>query len=145
MPVRSNACEECGVPLAVGLAQCPNCGARTGTVFSESSPSPDLTRFSTRRKATGVDIRHQVEKAREGASNALYLALASFVPLLGLPLAVAAIVFAVRAERTLASYNIEEGRGSAMAGIIVGALGILAQVSYGVYAWRTGFSAILGG
>jgi hypothetical protein len=141
MPVKAKVCDECGVPLALGLATCPNCGARTGTLFSEAGPPPDLKKFSTRPKPTAFDARHSVDKAREGANNSLYLGLASFIPLIGIALGIAAILLGVRADRTLSQCNIEDGRGPAMVGIIVGSLGLVAQISYAVYAWKSGIAA----
>src|SRR5579862_7975274 len=101
MPVASNICEECGVPLALGLAVCPSCGARTGTLFSETGEKPNLPKFSSKPKSDPFDLRYQLEKARDGANNSIYLALASFLPVLGLPLGVIAIVLGARAQRML--------------------------------------------
>jgi len=53
-------------------------------------------------------------------------------------LRVAAIVLGVMASRTLKAENVEDGRGSATAGLIIGVLGMIAQGGYVVYVFKSG-------
>ena len=59
-------------------------------------------------------------------------------------LSVAAIVLAAMAARSLKEYNIEDGQGSALAGLIIGALGLIAQGAYVVYVVKSGKLPFLG-
>jgi hypothetical protein len=51
---------------------------------------------------------------------------------------VAAIVLALLAARALKAANVEDGRGSATAGLIIGVLGFIAQGGYVVYVIKAG-------
>lgn len=135
LPSRSRSCPKCAVQVDIALAQCPQCGARVGTVFSEKEAARELSRQKDRQEAAeSIGIFHAVETARERANNALLLALGSFFcPGIGFFLGAASIMLGVNALRTLKTHNVEEGRGPATAGIIVGALGILAQFFYCIY------------
>lgn len=131
----SRFCPRCGVQVDLGLAQCPQCGAQVGTVFSETGPTAELPKHKAQQKRAGsVAAFQMIETARERANNALLLGLGSFFcPGIGLILGAAAILLGVNAIRTLKSQNVEEGRGSAWAGIIVGVFGLLAQFFYTRY------------
>jgi hypothetical protein len=137
MLTSSNICRECGVQLRVGLAVCPYCGAKVGTLFSENAP---LNHPSQRRILSERASSYQaLEKAHDNANNALILALASFFcPGLGFIMGSIAIYFGVSSNRTLRALGIEEGRGAATAGIIIGVLGMLAQLCYTIYLLRQG-------
>ena len=74
----------------------------------------------------------------------MVLALSSFLPLLGLVMAWVAIFFGIESHRTLRAHNIEEGRGTATAGVLIGVMAILAQVSYVVWAWKEGLNKLFG-
>src|SRR5260370_31180678 len=129
----SKICHECGVPILIGLVQCQNCGAKIGTVFSESEPIP--TGLSTKevhrkRVMEHISTTNAIEKAHERANHSVILSLVSFFPLLGFGLGPTAIYMAVRAIKTMKKYNIEEGRGMAYAGIVIGLTSLLAQFSY---------------
>lgn len=136
----SRFCPKCGVQVDLGLAQCPQCGARVGTVFSEREAAKELPRQKERQHAAdSIGLFQRLETARERANNALLLALGSFFcPGVGFFLGAASIMLGVNSLRTLKTHNVEEGRGPAWAGIIVGALGILAQFFYSIYLIKQG-------
>ena len=128
------------MPLSVGVATCAHCGASVGTVFSESAPAPMPTK-TKRRNPIGehVSYHQRVEKAQERANNSVIMALASFFcPGLGFFMGVGAIVMSVLATRALKADNVEDGRGSATAGFIIGILGLIAQGGYLVYVLKSG-------
>jgi hypothetical protein len=124
-------CNECGVTLEVGLAKCSVCGARTGTVFSEGAPQP-LTPKKAARKVVDeqLSMHSQIEQAHERANHSVILSLIGLCPIIGFVLAPFSIFLALRATRVLKEYQVEDGRGVAAAGIIIGALAVLAQLSY---------------
>ena len=127
------------MPLSVGVSNCAHCGASVGTLFSESAP-PVMTK-GKRRSAIGehVSYHQRIEKAQERANNSVILALASFFcPGIGFFMGVAAIVMSILAARTLKAGNVEDGRGSATAGLIIGVLGLIAQGGYIVYVIKSG-------
>jgi hypothetical protein len=132
-------CHECGMPLNVGLANCSHCGATVGTLFSETNAPAGGAR-GTRFKAVKqpIDSYDRVEKAKERANNSLILGLASFFPAIGLISGVAAIILGALAARTLKGANVEDGQGSATAGLIIGVLGLIAQGGYVVYMMKSG-------
>jgi uncharacterized Zn finger protein (UPF0148 family) len=133
-------CHECGMPLSVGVAVCGSCGTQVGTVFSETAPPLPPKKKGARRKATDAEDHYgQIDKAQERANNALILALASFFcPGIGFIMCVTAIVLSVLALRTLNKNFIEDGRGMATAGLIIGAIAVIAQTGYIVYAVKSG-------
>lgn len=139
-------CDECGMPLSMGVASCGYCGATVGTMFSES----DRAIVSSKRKRIGatneyVAYHQRVETAKERANNSVILALASFFcPGIGFFLGVAAITLSIMAARTLKSDDVEDGRGSAAAGLIIGVLGLIAQGGYAVYVMKQGKLPFLG-
>ena len=140
----SKVCAECGLGLDLGLAHCPHCGAQVGTLFSESAPVPAHDRAQRRRNKAGEGFSSQrIDKARERGNQALILALISFFcPGLGLAMGVSAIFLGVSSLSTLKEHNIEEGRGLAVAGIVVGGIGLIAQFSYILYFIRAGIPGI---
>jgi hypothetical protein len=126
-------CHSCGVPILIGLVECQSCGAKIGTVFSESEPVPTgLTAKELHRQRVleHISTTNSIEKAHERANHSVILSLISFFPLLGFALAPAAVFMAVRSIKTMKQYNIEEGRGMAYAGIVIGLTALLAQFSY---------------
>lgn len=133
-------CHECGMPLGLGVANCSYCGALVGTLFSESAPPVIATKG--KRKAginDHIDHHEKIVKAQDWANNSLILALSSFFcPGIGFVLGVAAIVLGVMAVRALRAGNVEDGRGSATAGLIIGVLGLIAQGGYAVYILKSG-------
>lgn len=140
MPSLKKVCDECGMPLSVGVATCSYCGATVGTMFSENEPVR-VTAAGKRNRAISdhVDYHHRVEKAKERANNSVILALASFFcPGIGFFLGVSAIILSLMAARTLKAAAVEDGRGSATAGFIIGVLGLIAQGGYAVYVMKQG-------
>jgi uncharacterized protein DUF4190 len=128
--------------LDMGLANCPRCGTQIGTLFSEANVVPEDTRARLRKNLNRqISLYEKLEKAQERANNALILALASFFcPGLGFIMGTASIVIGTRATRVLRENNIEEGRGSATAGVVIGFLGIVAQVCYVLYVMKMGLT-----
>jgi hypothetical protein len=80
-----------------------------------------------------MDDKQRIEQAQDRANNSSVLALSSFFPLLGLAMGLAAVFLGLKSARTLKAYNVEDGRGSAMAGYMIGAIGIIAQVCLIIY------------
>lgn len=135
------ACHECGMPLSAGVANCPHCGATVGTLFSETSAPAAAPAGKGKRRShlnDHIDYYDRVEKAKERANNSVILALTSFFPIIGLIMSVAAVVLALMAARTLKADNVEDGQGSATAGLIIGLLGFVAQGGYVVYVLKSG-------
>lgn len=127
------------MPLTVGVANCSYCGATVGTLFSETSaPAVGAKGKRLGRINESIDFYDRVEKAKERANNSVIFALTSFFPLIGFFTGVAAIILAVMAARTLKAHNVEDGRGSATAALIIGVLGFIAQGGYIVYVIRSG-------
>ena len=140
------ACHDCGMPLATGISHCAHCGATVGTLFSEAAAPVPSTKQKRHREATSnADFHYSIEKAQERANNSVILALASFFcPGLGFFLGAAAIVLGALASRSLKAHNIEDGQGSALAGLIIGILGLIAQGAYAVYVVKSGRFPFLG-
>lgn len=127
------------MPLIIGLANCSHCGATVGTLFSETSaPVGGVRGKSLRGVKEHVDSYDRVEKAKEWANNSLILGLASFLPAIGFITGLAAIILGAMAVRTLKGANVEDGRGSAAAGLVIGVLGLIAQGGYVVYVMKSG-------
>ena len=123
----------------MGLANCFHCGATVGTLFSESTAPVGGARGTRLRGVTEpTDSYDRVEKAKEWANNSLIFALASFIPAIGFITGLAAIILGVMAARRLKAANVEDGRGSATAGLIIGLLGLVAQGGYVVYLMGSG-------
>jgi len=133
-------CPQCGLPLKIGLAQCGHCGAQVGTVFDPTAaPIEDPKAKVRQRVRTQVDFYQQVEKAQERANNSVILALASFFcPGIGFVLSGSAIALAAVASKTLKANQIEEGQGTATAGIVIGIIAVIAQICYVIYVIRVG-------
>lgn len=134
------SCHECGMPLSAGLANCAYCGAKVGTLFSENAPPVVVTKGKRQaRISEHIDHHDRIAKAQDWANNSVILALSSFFcPGIGFVMGVAAIVLGVMATRALKAGGVEDGRGSAAAGLIIGALGLIAQGGYVVYILRSG-------
>ncbi|HSB11614.1 MAG TPA: DUF4190 domain-containing protein [Blastocatellia bacterium] len=134
------------MPLSVGVSNCAHCGASVGTLFSEGAAPPVVTK-GKRRSVVGehASYHERIEKAQERANNSVILALASFFcPGVGFFMGVAAIVMSLLAARTLKADNVEDGRGSATAGLIIGVLGLIAQGGYVVYVIKSGKMPFVG-
>jgi hypothetical protein len=127
------------MPLSVGVANCPYCRATVGTLFSETS-APVVAVKGKRRNVFNDQASYydRIETAKERANKAVILALTGFVPFIGFFMGVAAIVLGGLASKTLRAENVEDGRGSATAGLIIGALALIAQGGYVVYVIRSG-------
>src|ERR1051325_8774949 len=127
-PIRKT-CHECGMPLQVGVAKCFYCDAQVGTLFDETViPPPPPKVKMWKRAVQQMDDNQVIEKAQDRANNSSVLALSSFFPLLGLVLGLAAVFLGIRSARTLKAFNVEDGRGSATAGLVIGTLGISAHI-----------------
>lgn len=125
------------MPLIFGVAQCAHCGARTGTVFDESVPVPVPDKWKRMRTLPKqMDDQTKIEKAQDRANNSLILALSSFFPIFGIALGVGAILYGAFSMRTLKEMNVEDGRGSATAGLVIGGLGLVAQGCLITYAMK---------
>ena len=123
------------MPLPLGIAQCEHCGAKVGTVFDETVAQPVEGRGKKiRAVADRVDYFQRVEDAKERANSSVILGLVSFIPMIGLALGLWGVVLSILSLKALQSVGVEEGRGQATAGLVIGLLGIIAQVCYGVYA-----------
>jgi hypothetical protein len=48
----------------------------------------------------------------------------------------AAVFLGLKSARTLKEFNVEDGRGSAMAGYTIGAIGIIAQICLIIYGFK---------
>lgn len=126
-----NLCNSCGVKIEVGRAICPVCGARAGTLFSKAVPVPPTSKTGHRRQTNEPpSAQDNIEKARERANHSVILSLLGLAPVLGFFLAPFSIYLALGAVQTLKSYHVEDGRGVATAGIVIGILGVIAQISY---------------
>ena len=140
MPSLAKVCPECGLPLQAGVARCEHCGAQVGTVFDETAvPVLQAQGKKIKEGAARADQFHKVEDAKERANNSVILGLASFFcPGIGFALGIAGIVFSILALKSLQRAGVEEGRGQALAGLVIGGLGLVAQVGYLVYALKSG-------
>ena len=127
------------MPLSVGVANCSYCGATVGTLFSEASV-PAVAVKSKRRNVFNEQASYydRIENAKERANKSVILALTGFFPFIGFFMGVAAIVLGALASKTLKAENVEDGRGSATAGLIIGALALIAQGGYVVYVMKSG-------
>lgn len=132
-------CHECGMPLSVGVAKCSNCGATVGTLFSEIV-EPVVAVKGKRRNVMNdrASYYDRIDDAKERANKAVILGLTGFFPFIGFFMGVAAIVLGAMASKTLRAENVEDGRGSATAGLVIGALALIAQGGYVVYVMKSG-------
>ena len=124
------SCPECGAPLDLGVACCSHCGGQVGTLFSETAPVAVAAGSKQRSKISAtVDYYDRIEKAKDHGNNSLLLSLFSFIcPGIGSIFAIAAILLGSKAISTLKTYNIEDGRGPATAGVVIGAIALVAQI-----------------
>lgn len=131
-------CMGCGMPLAMGVANCAHCGVQVGTLFEATAAVQKKPETGLRgnRNPIIMDEGQQIEKAQDRANKSLILSLSSFFPLLGLLLGITAVVYAGNALKALKALNIEEGKGSSVAGLLIGSLGIVAQACLILYALR---------
>ena len=133
----SKICFECGMPIAIGIANCAHCGAKVGTVFDETAIAATPKRQNPWSQVTRqMDENERIEKAQNHANSSVILGLSSFFPLLGLAMGIAAVVFGAMAVRSLKANKVEDGMGSATAGFVIGALGIVAQACIIIYALK---------
>jgi hypothetical protein len=132
-------CPQCGLPLKVGLANCGYCGAQVGTVFDPgAAPVEDSKAKVRKRVRTHLDYYQKVEKAQEQANNSVILGLLGFIPLIGFVTGGVAIALAVAALKALKANQIEEGQGSAIAGVIIGIIAIIAQICIVIWIVKNG-------
>lgn len=136
----AKVCSSCRQPLPVGLANCPFCGTRVGTVFSETT-TPVEAVPKKRKPPRQSSPLYEMEKVKSRANNSLILALASFLcPGIGFVMSAAAIMMGVSARQSFVRAGIEEGRGAATAGLVIGVISLVAQVCYAVYFLKAGFT-----
>ena len=141
MQSSSKSCHQCGAPVDISLANCKHCGAQVGTVFSEDAIPSEVHKAQYRKSvAQHVDYYQALEKARDRANNSMILGLASFVPGIGFILGGVAVYFGYDALKNLKEFNVDEGRGFAMAGVVIGSMGLVAQVFYTLYVMKSGLS-----
>ena len=125
------------MPLQVGVANCSYCHAQVGTLFDETAiPAPAPKEKIWKRVVQQMDDNQRIEQAQDRANNSSVLALSSFFPLLGLVMGLAAVFLGLRSARTLKALNVEDGRGSAMAGFVIGTIGIIAQICLIIYVTK---------
>jgi hypothetical protein len=125
------------MPVALGLANCSYCGAKVGTVFDETAGPSTIASLNRWAKVPGMmDEDQRIEKAQDRANNSVIFGLSSFFPLLGLALGITAVLYGTLATRTLKAHNIEDGRGAAAAGFVIGSLGLIAQACIILYAMK---------
>jgi len=125
------------MPISIGIANCAHCGAKVGTVFDETAIAAPPARPSQWSRITRqMDENERIEKAQNHANSSVILGLSSFFPLLGLAMGIAAVVFGTMAVRSLKAHKVEDGMGSATAGFVIGALGIVAQACIIIYAMK---------
>ncbi|MFY9557711.1 MAG: DUF4190 domain-containing protein [Blastocatellia bacterium] len=145
MSSQKKICHQCAMPLNFGVAVCSYCGATVGTLFSEADAVPRPTKGKQKSVINAhISYHDRIEKAQERANNSLILGLTSFLPFLGVIMGVTAIALGAMAATTLKAENVEDGRGSATAGLIIGVLGMIAQGGYLVYAIKSGNMPFLG-
>lgn len=135
----TKVCMDCGMSLVMGVANCTHCGAKVGTLFDANVAvltKPDKSNMWWNRIPQVMDEHTRIEKSQDHANMSVILGLVSFFPLLGLAFGIAAIAFGARALNALKQLNVEEGKGSGMAGLFIGALGIVAQICLIIYALR---------
>ena len=115
--------------------------APPSALFFDESSLPPTHANSKRRQNIGRYERdyYRIDKAKAWGNNSVILALASFFCSgLGFLMGVAAIGLALLAVRILRAEKVEEGRGQAIAGLIIGALGLIAQAAYALYVLKSG-------
>jgi Domain of unknown function (DUF4190) len=116
MPERKKDCPYCGERILARAAKCRYCGE----YLDESRrPGPDLAErmlLPTGRPATAIISG--------------YMGLFAFVPLFGLPFAIAALVTGIMALRAIGRNRRLSGKGRAWFGIIVGGLMTLLGVFF---------------
>ena len=132
--------------MGTGLSHCAHCGATVGTLFSDVAAPIENPKSKRSRKVTAQsDHSYRIDKAQERANNSIILALASFFcPGIGFLLGITAIILATMAGRALKEYNVEDGRGTATAGLLIGILGLIAQAAYVVYVVKSGKMPLIG-
>jgi hypothetical protein len=129
------------MPLKAGVATCSYCGATVGTLFSETNaPVVGVKRKAKRGWGFNDQANYydRIENAKERANKSVILGLTGFFPFVGFFMGVAAIVFGAMATKTLKAENVEDGRGSAAAGLVIGVLALIAQGGYVVYVVKSG-------
>ncbi|HMG34673.1 MAG TPA: DUF4190 domain-containing protein [Blastocatellia bacterium] len=127
------------MPIQVGIAQCEHCGAKVGTLFDEKAPALESRGKKIRQVAARVDYFQEVEDAKERANNSVVLGLCSFFcPGIGFVFGITGVIFSILALKALQRNSVEEGRGQATAGFVIGLLAIIAQVCYAVYIVKSG-------
>jgi uncharacterized Zn finger protein (UPF0148 family) len=133
------SCPECAMPLKAGVATCSYCGATVGTLFSETNaPVVGVKRKGKRGFNDQASYYDRIENAKERANKSVILGLTGFFPFVGFFMGVAAIVLGAMAAKTLKEENVEDGRGSAAAGLVIGVLALIAQGGYVVYVMKSG-------
>jgi len=110
-----------------------------GTLFSgATTPVVPVKGKRPRVSNSAASQYDKIENAKERANKAVILGLTGFFPFIGLFMGVAAIILGAMASKTLKAENVEDGRGSATAGLIIGGLALIAQGGYVVYVIKSG-------
>ena len=112
------------------MACCSDCGTQVGTLFSETATAAVANPLRQRSKISATaDHYDKIEKAKDRGNNSLLLSLFSFIcPGIGSILAIGAILLGSASISTLKTHNIEDGRGPATAGVVIGAIALVAQL-----------------
>ena len=140
MSSSNKVCPQCGLPVEIGLANCKYCGGQIGTLFSpDAPPLPSPKANAHQRLRSDINHFQQIEKAQERSNTAVIFGLISFFCVgIGFLTSLIAIYFGFSSRRTLKDYHIEEGQGSALAGLIIGILALVAQICYVIYIVKIG-------
>lgn len=163
MATMQKICPKCGMPIEIGLAQCLECGTQVGTVFSEANIPREDTRAKVRQKNSAqVQYFQKIDRAQERSNNSVILGIASFFCSIiafvigfalgpdvlvlasffccgvGFLMSLVSIFWGYESSRTLKAAQIEEGQGMATAGIVIGIIGIIAQICQILYVLKLG-------
>ncbi|MEW6207244.1 MAG: hypothetical protein AB1631_02685 [Acidobacteriota bacterium] len=158
-------CPKCGIQIDIGLAQCLECGAQVGTVFSEANiPKEDARAKARQNNSAQLQYFQKIDRSQERANNAVIMGIASFFCSLiaffigfvlfkdisvfvfasffcsgvGFLMSLTSIFWGADSSRTLKAAQIEEGQGMATAGVVIGIIGIVAQICQILYTIKMG-------
>ncbi|MCL6536731.1 MAG: hypothetical protein K6U77_11770 [Armatimonadetes bacterium] len=111
-------CLTCGVEVVEGRLYCDRCAAFAGGAPTASGASDALSKI--------------VPYRNKPALIGYYLAVFSFIPCIGLPLAIAAVVLGVRGLAVVRETPEAHGKAHAWVAIVLGGLMLVLQAACGV-------------